>query len=382
MLPSLAACSDSPVTLTPPPTPRTVEMTWFSIANWYLKIGSLGFMMDGYITRVPQALFYGGGGGLAYTRAAFPANRTDVTTVQQTLAKYGSIDYILAGHSHFDHTYDTAIWQQLTGATIIGGLSTRYQAEAYGVKTSSINVVNGHEKLVLAPGVTMYVVRFNHSGTHTTNPEQHDPIELARPPTPDATNGGFHAGVAEDYPNGGGGRAFLFKIENPNRTLSFFIQDSASPADLTQDIVVDGVDYGAPLANLQAAMTDAGLTSVDAWIATTQPGLAALVVPVIKPKTYIPSHWDGLYAPFFDGIPFPFQLNATESAYLASQNIPVLPQTQYFDRYVLDVDGSVRKNTASAIKAQLGFERVRHFDRETLAYANAGGFLDAPTCCG
>src|SRR5690348_11997415 len=90
--------------------PVSVEMTWFSIANWYFKIGELAIMMDGYITRVPKSLFYGGGKGLAYTHTAFPANRKDVTAVHRALSSYGPIDYILAGHSHFDHTFDTAIW--------------------------------------------------------------------------------------------------------------------------------------------------------------------------------------------------------------------------------------------------------------------------------
>ncbi len=94
------------------------------------------------------------------------------------------------------------------------------------------------------------------------------------------------------------------------------------------------------------------------------------------------SHWDGLYAPFFAGIPFPFQLNAVDAAYLASQNIPVLPQTQYFDSYVLDIDGSVRKKTVRTLKAALGLEETQRFSKETLAFAKTGGFLDAPTCCG
>ena len=45
-----------------------------------------------------------------------------------------------------------------------------------------------------------------------------------------------------------------------------FFNNSASAVDLEVPIVMDGVDYGAPLANLKKAMRDAGLTSVDLWI--------------------------------------------------------------------------------------------------------------------
>ena len=44
--------------------PAFVEMTWMSIANMYYRIGDVGVVTDGYITRLPQSEFYGGGGGL------------------------------------------------------------------------------------------------------------------------------------------------------------------------------------------------------------------------------------------------------------------------------------------------------------------------------
>jgi hypothetical protein len=47
-----------------------VDITWMSISNMFYEIGSLGVVTDGYITRIPQSEFYGGGGGLANTRTA------------------------------------------------------------------------------------------------------------------------------------------------------------------------------------------------------------------------------------------------------------------------------------------------------------------------
>ena len=37
--------------------PPSVEMTWMSVASWYFKIGDKRVLMDGYITRVPEAIF-------------------------------------------------------------------------------------------------------------------------------------------------------------------------------------------------------------------------------------------------------------------------------------------------------------------------------------
>jgi hypothetical protein len=163
-----------------------VELTWMSISNWYIRIGDLRVVLDGYISRLPGPPFF-------YAPKSYPKDQYAYTR---------------------------------------GGASV----------------------------------------------DQHFARELYDPPTPDA-NGNLRAGVGEDYPNGGGGRAYLFTVERPGGKLSFFVQTSASAFDLDKEIHVDGVNYGAPLANLAAAMNVAGLTSVDAWIGTGGLPLARLIVP-------------------------------------------------------------------------------------------------------
>src|SRR6266478_5641132 len=150
----------------------------------------------------------------------------------------------------------------------------------------------------LSNDVTMYVVRWNHSGNPATDPEQHNPV-------------------------------------------------------------IDGVNYGAPLENLLKAMAAAQLDSVDLWIGTGGTAVAQLVVPVLKPRACIPNHWDGLYAPFFNGLPLSYR-DPNLTAYLAAQGIPILPQTQYFDKYVLDRKG-VAKVPNTAQKTKLGFPDVQPF---------------------
>ena len=74
----------------------------------------------------------------------------------------------------------------------------------------------------------MRIVRWNHSGDSAVNPEQHNPEELGSVPRPDPATGGLRAGVAEDFPNGGGNRGFLFSVDAPDGRFSWFFQNSAS----------------------------------------------------------------------------------------------------------------------------------------------------------
>jgi hypothetical protein len=344
--------------------PNAVEMTWMSIANWYFKVGDLRIVMDGYISRVPGAPFF-------VPSPQFPADQfaltigpknvevENVARVVEALPRRGKLDYLLAGHSHFDHSWDTPAWSNLTGAPIIGGLSTCYQAQSQGVPKRKCQIVNGGEAIKLGRGVTMHVVRFNHSG-NASNPIQHFARELSGPPVPDPVTGGLRAGVGEDYPNGGGGRAFLFTVDRGGKRLSFFVHNSASAFDLDQDIIVDGVNYGAPLNNLKKAMANAGLTSVDVYIGTGGTAVASLIVPVVNPKVYIPNHWDGLFNNFWTGLPFPFKDDALK-AFLDARGIPMLPQHQYFDKYRLDGNG-VTMVANNAIKRRLGFSETQPFD--------------------
>jgi hypothetical protein len=101
-----------------------------SISNVLYESGSLGIVTDGYITRIPQSEFYGGGGGLAFTRKAYTPDVKGVTRVMNALGGTSKIQILLSGHSHFDHSFDTATWSRLTCARIIGPKTTCLQAEA------------------------------------------------------------------------------------------------------------------------------------------------------------------------------------------------------------------------------------------------------------
>jgi hypothetical protein len=360
----LAAAFAAPAALAQ--TPR-VELTWMSIANWDLKIGDKRIWMDAYFTRLPQASFYPPPGIpndlYAYTRAPQGVDMESIRKVRDAALGGDKLDLLLVGHSHWDHSWDSPAWARLTGAPMIGGASSCLQALAQGVPAVQCRSVSGGEKFALGDGITMRVVRFNHSGD-ASNPIQHFARELYRPPVPDPATGGLRAGVGEDYPNGGGNRAFLFTVDRGGEQLSFFINNSSSAFDLDKDIVVDGVSHGSPLNNLRAAMRDAGLTQVDAWIGTGGRPVAEMIVPIIRPRTYIPNHWDGLFNAFWPGMPYPFK-DDTLSAYLREQNVNLMPQKQYFDKYILTKAG-VQTDANLAVKQKLGFAPEQKFSRAML----------------
>jgi hypothetical protein len=344
-----------------------VEMTWMSIANWYFQANGKRIMMDAYITRLPGAPFFYGPPDkpnelYAWTKESAGVDTAAIKKVREAVLGKKNLDWMLVGHSHWDHSWDSPTWVKMTHAQMIGGLSSCLQAQTQGVDSKDCKVVWGGEKVVLGEGVTIRVVRWNHSGDNS-NPLQHFAKELSKPPVPDG-KGWLRAGVAEDYPNGGGNRAFLFTVDGPGGPLNFFVNNSASAFDLDKEIVVDGVSYGAPIENLKAAMKDAGLTSVDAWIGAGGEPVAKLVVPVIHPKVMIPNHWDGLFNPFWPGLPYPYKDDAL-AAYLKTQNIPLMPQRQYFDTYVLTKAG-VKMDGNHAMKARLGFKDEQPFKKAML----------------
>lgn len=316
--------------------PAHVDITWMSVTNMFYEFDSQGVLTDGYVSRVPQSVFPDA--KLIHTLVPFAPDSAAVRRVLDAIGGPSHVSLLLTGHSHFDHSFDTPVWSRLTGAPIIGSKTTCLQAQAFDIPASRCRTVVGGEKIQIGDGVTMRVVRFNHSGSHDVNPEQHDPAELSSVPKRDPTTGGLRVGLAEDYPNGGGNRGYLFTVDGPDGRYSWFFNNSASANDLTQPIVVDGVDYGAPLANLEAAMKDAGLQSVDLWIGAPAAAVAKLVLPVLKPKAFLPVHWDDFSQPFSAGVSEGFA-NPELETMLDAAGVKLIRPAQYMDKWRLDPNG-------------------------------------------
>ncbi len=356
--------------------PDHVSITWLSVTNIYYELGPLHVLTDGYITRIPRTEFFGGGGGYAFTHHPHTPDAAAVTRVMNALGGARSVDLLFTGHSHWDHSFDTATWAKLTGAPILGSKTTCLEAIAQGIPVERCQALYGGETIELSPGVTVRVVRWNHSGD-LNNPEQHNPVELCNQPQLDAESGGLHAGVAEDFPNGGGNRAYLFTVDGPQGRYSWFYQNSASPADLNVSIIVEGTDYGAPLENLKTAMREAELDHVDLWIGTGGLAVAQLVAPVVKPRAYLPVHWDDFFAPFEAGVTKPFADPALEK-FLAEGKIKLIRPEQYMDRWRLDVNGIASEPNDDAQRA-LGFAKsARAPSRDKQADATLASNCSAP----
>src|ERR1700687_6135494 len=125
--------------------PDHVDITWFSISNVYYELGPLNIVTDGYITRIPAGAFFGGGGGLSHTPQTYKPDAAGVTRVLNALGGPSRVNLLLTGHSHFDHSFDTATWSKLTSANIIGSRTTCLQAEAEGIPAARCRAVYGRE---------------------------------------------------------------------------------------------------------------------------------------------------------------------------------------------------------------------------------------------
>ena len=100
-------------------------------------------------------------------------------------------------------------------------------------------------------------------------------------------------------------------------------------------------------------MKDAKLTSVDLWIGSSAAPVAKLVVPVLKPKAFLPVHWDGLWGAFEAGVPKPYG-DAGVEAFLKASGVTVVKPAQYMDKWRLDRNG-VRPVANTEVKKALGF---------------------------
>jgi L-ascorbate metabolism protein UlaG (beta-lactamase superfamily) len=145
--------------------PENIVLTWMSVTNWLFEVGATRIVTDGYLSRIPPESF---SGPSFATAVPSQPDEPAIRRVIEALGESGHIGFILTGHSHFDHAFDTAVWAKLTGARIIGARSSCLQAVAQGVPAAQCTAVEGGEVLSLGEHVTVRVVRWNHSGEVST----------------------------------------------------------------------------------------------------------------------------------------------------------------------------------------------------------------------
>jgi L-ascorbate metabolism protein UlaG (beta-lactamase superfamily) len=118
----------------------TTTLDWYGCATFRLKTAGLSIFLDAYIDRTDSA--------------AGPGLSADEIT---------EADWILIGHSHFDHLYGAERIAANTGATIIGSYETIRVMEQAGVPLDSMICVSGGEAIELGDGVVVRVFPSLHS---------------------------------------------------------------------------------------------------------------------------------------------------------------------------------------------------------------------------
>ncbi len=117
-----------------------VQLEWLGVSTFRLTLGSLVIFLDAYVDRVPAA-----------------------PPVGMASAEVERADYILVGHSHFDHLFGAATIAANTGATVVGSYeSVRLMSDA-GISENQLMAVSGGEPVELAPDVRVHVLPSLHS---------------------------------------------------------------------------------------------------------------------------------------------------------------------------------------------------------------------------
>ena len=115
-------------------------LDWYGCATFRLRTGGLTIFLDAYVDRAANAA---GPGLVAH----------DVTDA----------DWILVGHSHFDHLYGAERIVANTGATMVGSYESVRVMEQAGVPLDRMICVAGGETVDLGSGVRVSVFPSQHS---------------------------------------------------------------------------------------------------------------------------------------------------------------------------------------------------------------------------
>ena len=118
----------------------TTTLDWYGCATFRLRTGGLTVFLDAYIDRAPDAP----GTGL-------------------TADDIDECDWIVVGHSHFDHLYGAERIAANTGARIIGSYETVRVMEQAGVPVDQMICVAGGETVALSDTVKVTVYPSQHS---------------------------------------------------------------------------------------------------------------------------------------------------------------------------------------------------------------------------
>jgi hypothetical protein len=317
---ALGSCIAAPgaVAAKPESPPEEVRMTWYGITNWHYQIGNVGVILDGESVN----------GRLT------PAS---VTKQLSAIRLKGTVDYILAGHVHPDHTNQMPELARQTTATIYGPQALCTTLKNQGIPADRCVPVFGGETIQLGTYAKVRVVRWVHSV---------DCGELSNGVGGPETFGYLFTVDKNHGMNIGNAAA----AARNNNTLNWYVSDSgAGGEDLFIPRVAGGKTYGSPMENLAAAMADAGLTRLDIWQGGPESRMvnqAKFVVPAFNVQIFMPHHLDARanaqssfrleYGMHYAYLP---EDQPKLQALLESRGVPQVYPTNYWDAWVYDKHG-------------------------------------------
>ncbi len=121
-------------------SPDATTLDWYGCATFRLTIGALVVFLDAYIDRVAGA----------------PGTGLRAEDIDRA-------DWIVVGHSHFDHLWGAERIAQNTGATVIGSYETCRILARAGVPNAQLMPVAGGERVRLSDDVVVGVFPSLHS---------------------------------------------------------------------------------------------------------------------------------------------------------------------------------------------------------------------------
>ncbi|MFN2426191.1 MAG: MBL fold metallo-hydrolase [Candidatus Binatia bacterium] len=249
-----------------------LRVTFLGVSTLLLRDATAAVMIDGFFSRP----------GLLATAAGKIG--PDRQRIQAALAAAGvdRLDAVVTVHSHFDHAMDTPVVAEITGAVVVGSLSTANIARGQGIAEDRLRIVTGTQSM-----------RFGDL-TVTLIPSQHFPHgqamgEITAPLIPPAR--------ALDYLEGG---SFSILVERESKAI--LVQGSAGHvagalAGHRADVVFLGVGL---LGSRDDAYRD------EYWRET---------VTAVGARRVVPIHWDDFTRPLDEPlVALPFLLDDLEAS--------------------------------------------------------------------